>query len=270
MRSFRFMPFAIAAATAAVVSAASSGSALAAPQILALVATPAPVPLNCHDGVCRAELPAFCMQRSRPEPGNGVTYKLHDATSVAIVARRGDGSPVRLPLGTLGKAAEIYTARSYTAVAVTVAEASLRGLTDPAIEVAPETSLIPEAVAGDPDPLSEREIAYTTGPMRQLAGRVLDRNAADRDAATIVSRLVNALPDIGRISRTERDTLWQRVIDNDPSRWSRPGLEKGRENLDYCRYRNSFFSWRNCLTYKHDTLMMQLNTDYWNAAEPGS
>ncbi len=241
--------------------------ALAAPQILALVATPEPVPLTCVDGNCRAELSAFCMQRSRPEPGNGVSYTLHDTASVAIVARAADGRTVRLPLG---PGAKIYTARSYTAVAVNIAEASLAGLTDPAIEVAPETSLIPDAVPGDPDPLSEREIAYTTGPMRQLAEKVLARNAVDRDAATIVSRLVNALPEIGRISRDERNTLWRRVISDGRGHWSTPGMRKARENLDYCEYRNSFYSWRNCLTYKHDSLMMHLNTDYWNAAEPGS
>ena len=247
--------------------ALSVAPSLAAPQILALLATPEPVPLSCEAGVCRAELAAFCMQQQRPGPTNGTRYRIHDAAAMSIVGQTTDGRQVAIPLGA---EAEIITVRGYKSVRVSVAEASLAGLRDAALLVSPRASLVPEPKAGDGFPLTEDEIAHVTGPLRYLAASVMERRADRRDAAVIVSHLVNALPVLDRLSPAEKEGLWDRVIGDGRGHWSPAGLSRGRQALDICRERGGFVNWRACLTFRQDMLMQDLNMDYWNAVKPGS
>ncbi len=240
--------------------------ALAAPQILALMETPRPVPLTCADGVCRAELAAFCMQQQRPGPSTGARYHIHDAATLTLTARGADGRQVQVSLAT----AEIVTVRSYKAVEVRIAEASLTGLTAPAVQVGPEASLVPVAVEGDGYPLGDDEIARVTGPMRKLAAGLMEGRAERRDAAVIVSHLVNALPPMERIGPAERDSLWDRTIGDGQGAWTPAGLDRARRELETCRARGGFFNWRTCLSFRQDMLIQDLNVDYWNAVKPGS
>ncbi len=110
-------------------------SALAAPQILAVLATGNGIPFTCTGGVCQAELSAFCLQRHRPAPGYGTAYEPAARGAFTLVVRGADGGERRLPAA--GHVAFLQH-RGYTAVSARLAEhvlAELDGLSA-SIEVA--------------------------------------------------------------------------------------------------------------------------------------
>ncbi len=51
-----------------------SQDSLAAPQILAVLASEDGVSLACANGNCQADLSTFCLQRARPTPAIGTKY----------------------------------------------------------------------------------------------------------------------------------------------------------------------------------------------------
>ena len=158
----------------------------AATQILGLVASNGvPTPLRCEDGVCQGFFNTFCLQQERPAPALDSKYQLAPGGGVTVVARRADGSGIRLS-GEGVVAISIDT--GFTSVTISLPEAKLKalGAVSSAIEVAPLTSILPVPWAGDPDPQSPEEIAQAIGPMRRLAAEIFDRPGEDPDAARLV------------------------------------------------------------------------------------
>lgn len=76
--SFSFIFVAITALVSA------PGIAAAAPQILGLVASTAPVPMTCTAGQCSAEVPAFCLQRERTMPRIGTAYRAGPGSRITL------------------------------------------------------------------------------------------------------------------------------------------------------------------------------------------
>lgn len=72
--------------------------ALAAPQILGVMATNGARPMSCKDGTCVPYLETFCIQRQRDVPGPGASYHpAPGAGGVTLVITTGDANTLRLP-----------------------------------------------------------------------------------------------------------------------------------------------------------------------------
>lgn len=246
------------AAMTCVASAAS-----AAPQILALVSTRSPVTMICEAGKCAVELSAFCLQTERAAPAAGTLYRLFDQ-GVALVVSKANG-----PSLWLDATAEltITAKRSFTAVEVSIPEATLvaSGGEGAAIAVGAGVSLVPVALVGDPAPQSPEEIAIATGPLRDAAARIVD-DGPEIDAVRLTGKLINALPERGRVGVHAGDRLWRDLSDqirNDPRVVARAAAIYRK-----CRRRAKagyLYNIRRCFEQQHDDVLRDLNRKFWQA-----
>ncbi len=248
-------------------AALAHNGALAAPQILAVLASDAGVPLTCAEGVCAADLSAFCLQRDRPAPDFGTVYAPAAPGAFTLVVTDAKGGERRLP------AAEHVTFkehRGYTAVSARLPENVLAelGAVSATIEVGADASLLPVPRSGDPDPLTADEIAHAAGPLRTLGTRVVD-SSPEAESARLIAAMANALPAEDRASPERIGTLWSDVAGDGRSQApQRPGLIGAKSAYDSCvgaLANHGTFSMRSCLEQRHDQLMRELNDDYWNA-----
>ena len=245
----------------------AAAPALAAPQILGLIASAEPVPLECWGRECAAEFTAFCLEQHRRSPTRGRAYYPADPASLTVEGVRGDGSVVALDLG--GRLA-VTTVRSHTAVRISVPSSVLReaGLAEVRVAVGPLATLVPVPVAGDPKPHSETDIALAAGPLRRAAAASVDRAGVTLAAVRLTSRLINALPPRGRASDRQRAAVWEGAVGTTAG----PGRALASEGFERCyrTTRASLMSLRQCLGSWHDSLIGELNTSYWKAIETGS
>jgi hypothetical protein len=236
------------------------GPAFAAPQVLGLTASTTPVPFACDDDACIALAGTFCLQRERVIPTWGTPYVAShpDRLTLTLVTR--DGATVTLGGGPWVRFAAY---NGYTMVRMTVPGALLAAhdATAVAVEIGPGISLVPVPQAGDPDPLTADEIAFTTGPMRAAAARYLDQPSTNVDAARLVTVLVNALPE-RRTIRDDYGAVWEDAIAAAPNDGLDPAaLSSARSAYDSCRARPEL---RQCLMSRHRELMERDNVRYWD------
>jgi hypothetical protein len=184
----------------------------AATQILGIVASNGmPTSLQCQDGVCRGFFSSFCLEQDRPAPHVYAEYRLAAGGGLTLVAARADGSRVRLP------AAGLVTLRSeigFSSLSISISEARLKalGVTSAAIDVAPMTTALPVAVAGDPNPLTAEEIAYVTGKLRRLAEPAFEKSGKMNDEARLATMVVNSLPAEEPKTTAGRQAVWSAVM----------------------------------------------------------
>jgi hypothetical protein len=245
----------------------------AAPQILGVIAYNEPVPLSCATGQCWAELVTLCLQKERANPLAGTAYRFHGPGAAELVITDANGNQRRLPAA---EYLNVKVARGFTAVRVELTERDLRELggVSAAITVSKGMSLVPVEVAGDPDPITERELAYATEYLRTEADRWLASNDPRTEATRVVNRMINITPRVGRMSAEGRATLLTRAEEAFDGSLSADGRARATSTFESCRYMveglHRFFSMRRCLETKHDSLMMDTNTEYWRATTPGS
>ncbi len=251
----------------ALILAAAHHGAWAAPQVLAALATDGGIPLTCAEGVCEADISTFCLQRNRPAPGVGAAYAPAAPGAFTLVVTDANGAERRLP----AEAHVVFVERrGFTAVSARLREDVLAalGAVGARIEVAAGASLLPVPKEGDPDPLTEDEIARAVGPLRALGTRVVD-GSADAEAARVVGRMVNALPRKGRVGPARRAALWGDVTGEEGlDATEGPALSRAKAEYDWCTESIEgfrFYSLRHCLELRHDRLMRDLSVDYWNA-----
>ena len=251
-------------AIAAAAIAAPLAGAGAAPQVLGLVATNAPVPLNCFAGECSAQLSTFCLQQVRDIPAPGAPYRAV-GDGLSLIAIAADGKARRL---SGAEHLAITSKRGYNAVEISISRRALEalGAVRAAVEVGPKVSLVPVPVVGDTDPQSAQEIAAATGPLRDLGDQIVDDAGPEADAARLTSDLINDLPDRGRVGSDVGDRLWRQRLarqDADPETVALAAAAYGicRQRVDAGYY----FSLRRCLEFKHDEQMMELNRRFWKA-----
>lgn len=253
-------------ALAAIMGAATLAPAWAAPQMLGLVATAAPAPLTCEGGVCQAELSAFCLQRERDMPVPGTAYAPVDPAMITLVARMPDGRIIRRPAGALVRLA---AARAQFAVTLSVPE-ELRismGAESLAVEISPLASAAPVPVAGDPDPLSDGEIAAASGPMREIAGDLVLTAGPNAVAAKITNRMINVLA----LDPTRTDGLWQRAVGDTYARNSfDSGVKRASDYYKLCHTMPDAAEFKRCLQYAHDGYMGRINIEIWDLIGGGS
>ena len=249
---------------AALLMLTAVGPAVAAPQALGLLATHTPVPLDCSTGKCQAELTAFCLQRDRDIPDPGAEYRVV-GNGVTLIAVSPDGTVQRLPGA---PHLTVTSVRGFTAVTVTVEKPALvaLGAVRVAVVVGPKVTLAPIAVAGDPAPQSDLGIELASGPLRELADRVVDNGGPEVGAVRLANSMINALPQRGRVPAAVGGRLWRDVVETHHPEAS--ALAIADEVYKGCRRRvdrGYIFKLRDCLEQAHDRLIVDLNLRYWQA-----
>lgn len=242
----------------------------AAPQILGIVA--GTVPLNCGAAGCRAEASTFCLQRERAIPAPGLPYESARAGDMTLVVTTASGETLHLPAA--GRL-EIRAARGYAAVSMALPQAEMEalGASRVAVEIAPETTLLPASTAEDTNPQTPAEIALATGPMRQLAAAFFEGAEPRAQALRLAAIMVNALPEAGRTA-LDRDgdasgLLLRQAAADAPQAAGSEALALASEIHAQCRESVTAgfkFSLRRCFEAAHDRLARGLNVDLWESA----
>ena len=242
-------------------------NALAAPQVLGLVASNGlPTPLACDGAVCSAHFSAFCLQQNRPAPARGDTYAVAPGAEVTLVVTTADGKELRLPGN------EHLTIKSeigFTSVSIALPQSRVAELGGQAVgvEVGPMVSLLPVTVPGDPNPQEADEIALATGPMRLAASHSFEVPGRASDAARITSLLINALPEDGSETSEARDALWLAMLDRPAVSAATPaGVDAAARIYEGCKISvqsRSTYSMRNCLELRHADLLAETNHKFW-------
>jgi len=243
----------------------------AATQILGVIATLDPVPMACVDGICTAQLSSFCLQKERNAPGYGIHYEFQTADQLRLWVVSVDGS---IATRDVGHDVTIMTERGYSSVTVSLAETVIDELGGgfASLVVPQSVSALPVPIENDKDPLVESEIAYVTGPLRNLAIRVVEHDKRRTVAAQVTNQLINTLPRTSRMSATQRLTLWDDAMGNSVLASDEPGVLRAKDIYGACReltgQGNTFF-FKRCLESRHDDLMNNVNMRYWQRAGSG-
>jgi len=247
----------------------SAGLAEASPQVLGLVASIRPTPMQCGASGCRADLSSFCLEQPRSNPIDGMAYDPAPGTSLTLVVTGRDGQIRRLD-GTRYLA--FVDGRGFASVTARLTAADLANLdaASVAIEVGKDASLLPVAKAADPNPQSDQEIALATGASRKKAETFFDRSGPDSDAIRLTNAMINYLPpgELGRNPAdaevlTKTEALYQGAS-VDPA-----GVRQAEEIHSNCVAKvdvhHQIESMRSCLEGSHDILLTHTNVDFWNS-----
>ena len=239
----------------------------AEPQILGLIASLEPVTLQCQRGQCSAEFTSYCIERHRRPPSNGMVYNIYDPATLTVEGLREDGEIVRFRSADV---LEIASARGRSAIRIGVAANFLRefGLASVQVTVGERATLIPEVNPDARTPHTKLDITLAVGPLRNVAALIIDHGGDRVFAARQTAKLINALPQGGRASETQRDAVW-RTIALSPSVPGHAMVEAGFERC-YRVTRSGMMTLRQCLGSLHDRFISKLNVDYWKAVETGS
>ena len=262
-----------AAALVAALSALGAGSAAAAPQALALVATSGDVVLKCDGEVCRAEMSAFCLQPGRTTPTKGTKYSLVEGAKISLHGRTREGAEVSLDSSRYLK---FESARTYVAVSASVSRQTMTelALSEVWVKVGDNVSLLPVPTPGDDNPQDALSVDLLANSLRRLGARIIDQNRRHMVAARLTSRMINATPERGWVAPTRGEALWQETMravaaDDLPA----AGVGMARRAVNFCSFalgRGSISSLRRCLQKEHDNFLVILNSDYWSRVRTGS
>ncbi len=281
---------------------ALAGAASAAPQILGLVATHEPVPLQCDNGLCSAQFSAFCMQADRRIPQSGRAYKPGPGTTLTLSVEGRDGKRREVAIT---HAADITAIRAFHAVRISIPESAVESLggVAPALVVTERSAAVPVQSGAELKPLGKAEIARVTGAQRQIVDARLPPNSVEAVAVATLNRLINALPAdadalvdglLGDDDMGGGD-VWQRLYGgsaqadasagsgragghgNDASLGGpigpgHPGRGLAKRMYDYCKGitgNGIGFGTRECLIETHDHKTLDITEEAWEAEKIG-
>lgn len=246
-------------------------AAQAAPQILALISTNEPVPLDCRDGQCTAMLTAICLQKDRVPPAPETAYEPIGITqNLKLIATSADGRT--RDLSAKGEMT-IVSQRNFLSVRVTVPQEALTrlGATALAVSVGTGVSLLPAPIPNDPNPQTEKEIAHTTDTLRNEAAWLDDPNDAYSSQARIASRVLSMLPATGTVESAEARRAFDQVA---RANQGKPGMKEFGALYKKCEDTQGWSIYgrnmRECVESWHDSLMMERNVEYWERTGAGS
>lgn len=234
--------------------AGGAGSAVAAPQILALLETPKPVEMICKDGQCTALLSSYCLQVERYAPKSGMRLHLAKGGKVTLHVRRADGRVVTVAGAAV---ARFVSARKEYAVRVSVPMAVIGGhATAVSVSIGAQASLIPAKIAGDPQPHKPGEIRKVTTQDR-LAGRMVERgqHRTAIAAAHILNRLINRMEQGASLN-----TVVSRWVEGGSQGTSIAAAQLAAHHVGQCALQ---LNKADCLAARHDNLMLRFNLSFW-------
>lgn len=247
------------------------GNAYAAPQILGLIAYNDALALTCDRGACSVELTTLCLQKHRDNPSSGTAYRFHGDRPANLIVTAADGAKRSLAADDY---VSVTAARGFASVRVEITERQMRdlGAVRAELDVSGRLSLVPLAVAGDPNPITESELDYAMAVLRTEADRWLASSDGGPVAARVVNRMINITPRRGRMTAAGRIDLWSATVAAGDLGEPQAGLRRAEEIYGVCRYSvedaGSYFNMRRCLQSKHDELMQDINREYWQAVRP--
>jgi hypothetical protein len=260
----------LTALLAALIFTLSIGAGSAAsdvpPQVLGLIATKRPAPLNCIDGTCTGFFSAFCMQEKRPKPTAGQQYDLAGAGDLTLVVHQEDGKIANFSATGL---LEFTSEGEYTSVKVSLDQTRLASLNAQLVSLAVprHVALVPRLPQGMADAYQEQDLETANGPRRFAAEGFFERSNPRADAAVIMSWLINLLPPQGIAPAAVRHEVWDKSIDQSLIRELVPeAVDNARDTYERCNhYADNGYKvrLRGCLEKTHDELLKSLNKDYW-------
>ena len=245
-----------------------SGSAIAAPQVLGVVASKGPLPMACDSAACRADLSTFCLQQPRDNPLPGQSYIPVEGADIVLTGRNAAGETVRLPAAPF---LAFNTDRGFTAIEVSLPAEKLAalGLTEPAIEIGEKASLIPAASLNDGNPQMADEIAIATGTYRDKGAEFFDQAGASGDAIRLANRMINALPHGHHAGDSDGQVLEAAIATPAGQAAAPGGITLARQMYGTCQEKvdvtHHVASMRSCLEGTHDRLVVNTNIDFWNS-----
>lgn len=248
------------------------GISHAAPQILALVETQAPMPLICENGVCSAQFTAYCLQEHRDTPKYKAAYVPAPSTSLKLIVTDKAGHRRELPLR---DRVTIRAERTFVAVSLSIPEEDIRafGGVSAAISVGPMATLLPVPVTGDPHPQTAAELSAFIGANRKIARDVYSSRSASAELVRRTGRMINALPASGDVPEAVRRDLWSATFGAPPEAATGPGSAEARAAFEDCRRDiNDYvmFGMRACLSRYHDDAMITTTKEVWKTLNTGS
>ena len=242
--------------------------AAAAPQVLGLVASAMPTPFACDATGCHAELSSFCLQQPRSNPAPDTAYLPAAGAEIFLVGTDLEGAAVKIPAAPYLR---FTSARGFTAVDVELPAEILRdlGLTQVAVMVGEDASLVPTAEADDPDPQTADEIITATGPIRDAAEEFFDAPGESSDAIRMTSAMINALPAQGRNPADGDGRLLATASASQGAAADPSGIALARSIHAACIAKvdvsHHVFSMRDCLENSHDRLVVDTNLQFWES-----
>jgi hypothetical protein len=259
----------LSAAALAGIATLGAGDAVAAPQILGIVASNGPIPLSCDDRGCRADLSTFCLQQPRANPEQGQAYRLAEGAPIMLIGKNSAGQRVHLPAAPY---MSFTTARGFTAVEVSLPAATMRelGLQSVSVEVGRMATLIPFEDADDASPQSPDEIALATTTLRDKSQKFFDDAGESGDAIRLANLMVNELPLRGRLPSDTDGRILDAAMAAPAARSAGPaGVELAKSMYLTCVHKTDVThhidTMRNCLKGSHDRLVVNTNIDFWNS-----
>lgn len=242
-----------------------AGNALAAPQILAVLSTGNGAVMECDDAVCTASLSTYCLQRDRASPPYGTLYHAADTSRYTLVLDFADGREEALAVD---ERLRFRSTRDYNAVNASIPRTLVdeRQAVGVRLMIAEQASLIPDAIAGDPDPLTEQEIAAATGPMRQMAAHIVDDGPGAR-SIRVLGTMLRGVPEWRGWAQMEKQELLARVnslaVQERLTMENRDFLEREFAKCSSLLDEGRTYSVGYCLMERHDDALLDLNKKYW-------
>jgi hypothetical protein len=247
----------------------TDGARALAPQILGIIASHGPVPLQCNGESCRADVSTFCLQQWRDNPLPGQSYVPVARADIMLSAEDEAGHTVRFaPPPHLSFTAN----RGFTAVEVAIPAEALAKLSlhHPAIEIGQRVSLLPETVANDRTQPTADEIAVASGVILDRGVAFFDNAGRPGDAIRLANQMINTLPAYGHAAGDSDSRVLEAAIASETGRGSSPeGVALVRAMYATCRYKVDVASYydtmRSCLEAAHDQLVAATSVDFWRS-----
>ena len=236
------------------------GTSWAAPQVLGLTASRAPISFHCEGDTCAALAGTFCLQHERVMPTTGTLYRATHPERLTLVLFDRAGDALRIA-GDPWISFAAYD--GYTMVRMSVPRRLLAEQDAAAvgIEIGPGVALVPVPQVGDGNPQSADEIALAAGPLRLAAAPYLDRPASATDSARLLAALVSAMPERQGVA-DDRAGLWQSTIaDGLAGALTPDAVTSARAAYDLC---HDLPNLRHCLIARHRDLMERGNIAFWD------
>ena len=243
-----------------------------APQILALVATDAPLPLHCSAGMCKVEVSGVCLQEHRKAPEAGTAYRVTNEAGLTLVVQDGKG---RTRAMAVDKLVQIRSLRLFNSLSISLPHELIENLGEDivsaSLSVAPMTTLLPEAEAGDPNPLSEKEIRETTGRLRALAEDAIGHDQVNLQATRILNHMINRLPADTPVGAEGLANLRDHKMIAKAAAEMPKAAKLINRALDGCREKlrvERTPHLRACLSNEHDILNSNTTQNVWRSLRP--
>tara|TARA_B100000315_G_scaffold191107_1_gene181275 strand:- start:2232 stop:3077 length:846 start_codon:yes stop_codon:yes gene_type:complete len=248
----------------------------AAPQMLGLLASATPIPLTCKAGICSAELSAYCLQSYRYAPDIGTVYQFAATPNVTIFARDKAGKASKF---NAARFATLKSLRGHSAVRVSVPERFLKKSSNATayISIGNFVSLVPNPKPNDPHPITTAELQAYAGPLRQIAEQITGRSDRASTIVTTMNKLLNHLESNKPAEPEEAAQLWQKVINEAPTKGDAGGLQYAAKELAFCSDLSASsktsgaapHGMRYCLEMVHDEFAREITSKVWQGLGPG-